>query len=571
MGPERLGSGSEDAPVLIAGGGLVGLSTAMFLAQHGIPSLAIERLRGGSSLPRAAFFHMRTLEMFRAAGIEERVRRQSEQEFTPEGAVVLMDTISGRQLAAFIPSLNEGVEALSPCRRLFVSQPGLEPILRARATEAGARVLEGSEVVGIEQDGDGVTVTARDVDSGAERRLRGRYLIGADGAHSKVRELLDIPLDGRGVFSNSLTIYFHADLSPYMAGKSVSIIYIGNPALGGFFRLAKDSQSGFLVINTVGDTSRPEAANPAADVSPETLVRHVRAAAGVPDLAVQIDGFARWRATSDVARRYADRRVFLAGDAVHLMPPNGGYGGNTGIHDGHNLAWKLALVLKGIAGPELLSTYEIERRPVGKFTVEQAYTRYVTRTAAYLGAKDYQPQANDFDIEIGYLYRSSAVVPEDESQGGDGDGDGAPAPAPPLTAAEVAAGICQHEDPRRSFGRPGSRAPHVWLEQDARPLSTLDLCGRGLVLLAAPGGGAWCAAARDSARRFPGLPLEIHHIGAGALRDPGGAFAAAYGLPPEGATLIRPDGFVAWRGRSAAPAAEAETILAAAIGAVIAA
>ena len=123
----------REVPVLIAGGGLVGLSTAMFLAQHGIASLAVERLRGGSQLPRAAFFHMRTLEMFRLAGIEDEVREQSLREFEPEGALVIMDTLSGRKLADIIPSLNEGVDALSPCRRLFVSQPGLEPILRRRA------------------------------------------------------------------------------------------------------------------------------------------------------------------------------------------------------------------------------------------------------------------------------------------------------------------------------------------------------------------------------------------------------------------------------------------------------
>src|SRR6476660_7431069 len=136
---------SGEIPVLLAGGGLVGLSTAMFLAQHGISSVAVERLRGGSAVPRAAFFHMRTLELFRAAGIEEAVRRQSLQEFEPEGAIILMDSIAGRELAALIPSLNEGVDALSPCRRLFVTQPGLEPILRTRAREAGAQVLEGTE------------------------------------------------------------------------------------------------------------------------------------------------------------------------------------------------------------------------------------------------------------------------------------------------------------------------------------------------------------------------------------------------------------------------------------------
>jgi 2-polyprenyl-6-methoxyphenol hydroxylase-like FAD-dependent oxidoreductase len=377
-----------ESPVLIAGGGLIGLSAAMFLAQNGIPSLAVERLRGGSPLPRAAFFHMRTLEMFRSAGIEAEVRAQSEKEFMPEGALIIMDTLSGKKLADIIPSLNEGVDALSPCRRLFVTQPGLEPILRKRAKEAGAQVLEGLEVVGVEQDGNGVTVIAKDIDDGSERRFRGEYLIGADGAHSKVRELLGIDFEGRGVFSNSITIYFRADLSPQLGGKPLSVIYINNPMLGGFFRMDKDCQSGFLVVNTVGDPKKDPkaAANAAADVSEPRLIEFVRSGVGVPDLPVKIDGVARWRATSDVASKFRDGRVFLAGDAAHLMPPNGGFGGNTGIHDAHNLAWKLAAVLKGTAGPRLLETYETERRPVGKFTVEQAYTRYVTRTAPYLGA-----------------------------------------------------------------------------------------------------------------------------------------------------------------------------------------
>jgi 2-polyprenyl-6-methoxyphenol hydroxylase-like FAD-dependent oxidoreductase len=528
----------EEVPVLFAGGGLVGLSTAMFLAQYGIRSLAIERLRTGSQLPRAAFFHMRTLEMFRSAGIEEAVKRQSLEEFTPEGAIVLMDTLAGKQLAGLIPSLNEGVEALSPCRRLFVTQPGLEPILRARAQEVGARVLEGSEVVGVAQDDDGVTVTAREVDSGKQRLLRARYLVATDGAHSKVRELLDIPLDGRGVFSNSIMIYFHAPLAPLLVGKNLSVIYVKNPTLSGFFRLDKAGNSGFLAVNTVGDTARPEAANPAADISEPRLIELVRAAAGVPDLPVQLDGVSRWRATSDVARRFRDRRVFLAGDAAHLMPPNGGYGGNTGIHDGHNLAWKLALVLKGVADPELLSSYEAERWPASKFTVEQAYTRYVTRSATYLGAKDYQPLANDFDIELGYLYSSSAVLTEEDLSRG-------------------------HEDPRQSFGRPGSRAPHLWLERDGQRVSTIDLYGRSFVLMAGPEGAAWCEGARAAARQIPGLELEAHVVGGDALRDPEGAFPAAYGLAPSGAALIRPDGFVAWRSKSAAadPRAAIETAL----------
>jgi hypothetical protein len=379
----------------------------------------------------------------------------------------------------------------------------------------GARVIEGHEVVGLAQDADGVAVTVREVASGRDQQIRAKYVVGTDGAHSKVRDLLGIEFDGRGVFSNAITIYFHAPLAKYVVGKALSVIYVKNAELSGFYRMDKDGDSGFLVVNTVGDTSRPEAASPANDVRESHLIDLVRAGAGVPDLPVTIDGVARWRATSDVARRFREGRVFLAGDAAHLMPPNGGFGGNTGIHDGHNLAWKLAMVLKGVAGPALLDTYEMERRPVGKFTVEQAYTRYVTRSATYLGAKDYQPLANDFDIEVGYLYQSPAIVTDENLDRG-------------------------HEDPRQSCGRPGSRAPHLWIERDRKKISTLDLFGRAFVLLAPSGGEAWIPAARAAAREFPGLELDAHII-----EDD--RFAAAYGLTDTGATLVRPDGFVAWR------------------------
>ena len=357
-------------------------------------------------------FHVRTLELFRSAGIHEEVVLQSEREFLPEGAIISMDSLAGQKLADIIPSLNVGVDdTLSPCRRLFVTQPGLEPILRRRAERSGAQVLEGCEVVGVEQDADGVTVMVRDVDSDTTHTRYARYLVGADGAHTTVRDQLGIPVDGRGIFSNSITIYFTADLWPQMGGKPLSVIYINNPVFGGFFRLAKDCQSGFLAVNTVGDPdSDPDVANAARDTSESRLIELVRVGAGVPDLDVRIDGVARWRATSDVAHRFGDGRVFLAGDAAHLMPPNGGFGGNTGIADAYDIAWKLALVVKGVADQDLLSTYDAERRPVGAMTVEQAYSRYVTRTATYLGATDYQPIVSDLEIELGYIYRSASIV-----------------------------------------------------------------------------------------------------------------------------------------------------------------
>src|SRR5215831_543817 len=405
-----------EAPVLIAGGGLVGLSAAAFLASQGIRSLTIERLAASSPLPRAAFFHMRTLEMFRGLGIENAVRSQSEKEFVPEGAIIAMETLAGRKLADIIPNLNEGVDALSPCRRLFLNQPTLEPILRDCARAAGASIVQGAEIVDVRQDSSGVTLTIREMNDDTTREVRGYYLIAADGGHSRIRAALGIDYEGRGAFSNSLTIYFTADLSPYVGGNAWSLIYVNNSTLHGFFRLNRAATAGFLGVNIIGDPAiDPEAAvNAAADVSESRLIELVRAGVGKPDLPVRIDGYSRWRATATVAQRMRDGRVFIAGDAAHLMPPNGGFGGNTGIHDAHNLAWKLALVIKGQAGPGLLDTYETERRPVAVFTAEQAFSRYVTRTAPWLAARAQpEPVVDDFDIELGYLYNSPRGVHAD--------------------------------------------------------------------------------------------------------------------------------------------------------------
>ena len=491
-----------DQPVVISGGGLVGLSTAMFLAQHGVPSLVVERLRGGSPLPRAAHFHLRTIELFRAAGIEEEVKAQSAKEFLPEGAIISMDTLAGKKLADIIPGLNVGVDdSLSPCRRLFITQRGLEPILRGRAKSVGAQVIEGSEVVSAVQEDDGVTVTIADVDTGERRDLRTEYLVAAEGAHSAVRDALGIPFEGRGVFSNSMTIYFTADLAPQLLGKPLSVIYISNETMGGFFRVDKDCQAGFLVVNTIGDpATNPDVADAAKDTSEARLIELVRVAAGVPDLAVHIDGVARWRASSDVAASYSDRRIFLAGDAAHVMPPNGGFGGNTGIHDAYDLAWKLAWAVRGEAGEGLLASYSDERRPVGRLTVEQAYARYVTRTASYLGATDYEQLVPDLEIELGYVYGNDETV---------------------------------HEDPRTTRGMPGTRAPHLWLQRDGRRVSTLDLFGTAFVVLASPRGRPWL----DAAASAGAVGEEVDVDG----------FADAYGIGDAGAVLVRPDGFVAWR------------------------
>src|SRR5581483_11094868 len=191
----------------------------------------------------------------------------------------------------------------------------------------------------------------------------------------------------------------------------------------------------------------------------------------------------------------------------------------------HNIAWKLAYVLSGMAGPDLLATYDAERRPVGELTVEQAYSRYATRVATYLGSEGMQPLVDDFSMEIGYRYNSPAVMLESGNPG-------------------------LHEHPNESRGRPGSRAPHVLLERDGEAVSTLDLYGAGFTLVAGPDGEGWRAAALAAAQHS-GVPLDAHRIGGEGLVDPAGRFPAAHGISEGGATLVRPDGFVAWRAADA--------------------
>ena len=391
----------ETVPVLIVGASLVGLSTAMLLGLHGISSLALERHAGTAVHPRAAHFHLRTLEIFRAAGIEEAVRRASEEQYDSDGGISAVESLAGEEIARYIPSLNDGVELVSPSRRLFLTQDALEPILRSRALELGAELRYDTELTAFEELPDGVLATTRHVRTGVEQRVHARYMVACDGWRSPVRERLGIGMTGHGLISNSVTIYFRADCSPFRHGRTEGVLYVFNDALSGFFRLDRQWQSGFLVVNTAGDTATPEATNVSEWIDDTRAADLLRAAIGKSDMAVEVVDVAPWKAIADVATSFRSGRISIAGDAAHTVPPNGGFGGNTGVQDAFNLAWKLALVLDGHAGPELLATYDAERRPIGALTIEQAYSRYVLRTAPYLGTDHIQPLVDDLSLEIG--------------------------------------------------------------------------------------------------------------------------------------------------------------------------
>jgi 2-polyprenyl-6-methoxyphenol hydroxylase-like FAD-dependent oxidoreductase len=520
-------SAHEEVPVLIVGGSLVGLSMAMFLSWHGVESLTVEHHSGTAIHPRAAQFSQRTMEIFRELGLEDIIREKSYAQFTQDGAIMAVESLAGKELEWYIRNLNEAIRDISPTIRLFLTQNVLEPILRAKAEELGARLSFNTDMTELRPDGDGATAIIRPRDGGAERTIRARYVVAADGNRSPIRDQLGIAMRGHGVMSNSVTIYFRANCGPLLRDRALSVIYVYNESLRGFFRLEKSGESGFLVVNTAGDTSRPEAANVAEGITEERCVELVRAAIGVPDMAIGIQNVAPWRAVAETAETFRAGNIFLAGDAAHVMPPNGGFGGNTGIQDAHNLAWKLALVLGGNAGPGLLDSYDAERRPAAGRTVEQAYSRYVLRTAPYLGTDGMQPPIDDLNIELGYRYASSAVIGEPADDPGG------------------------HEHPRESHGRPGTRAPHLWLDRAGQQVSTHDLFGRRFVLLT--GGDkaseGWRNAAREAQAKF-GVEIDVWRIGRGAdliESENEGGFPAAFGIGSSGASLVRPDGIVGWR------------------------
>ena len=515
---------TDDVPVLIVGGSLVGLSAAVFLGARGVRSLVVERHRGTAIHPRAALVNQRTMETYRAVGLEAAIEEAAAREFVQNGAIVSVESLGGKELDWYFREINEGVEDLSPSARIFITQIGLEPILLARAKEVGAEVRYAAEVVGLEQDADGVTARVRPRDGDGEQTVRAQYVVAADGAHSPTRERLGVAMRGHGSFSDSITIYFRADVRELLGDRNLSVVYVFNPRLVGFFRFSIDGKAGFLVVNATIDEDGNRSTVIGEDMSAETCVGYVRLALGAPNLPVQIESVQRWSAMADWAERLVVGRVLIAGDAAHVMPPTGGFGGNAGVQDAYDLAWKLQYVLHGLAPAALLETYEAERRPVGEFTTEQAYTRYVLRLDPGLGKDNLQPIVREDAVELGYRYRSDAIEAEPDDDG------------------------LVWEDPHAPSVRPGTRAPHLEVDRDGSRVSAIDLFGRDFVLLAGAEGQAWCETAASAGKEL-GVAVETHRDGAdfGSER-----FAEVYGVGSAGAVLVRPDGFVAWHTRDSA-------------------
>jgi len=530
-----------EMPVLIVGGSLVGLSTSMFLAMHGVKSLIIEKHRGTAIHPRAGYFQLRTLEMMRQAGIEQKVVEAAHALYDPNGGMNAVESLVGREIANYIPDINQGIEDLTPVRRLFMPQQVLEPIIKDRAEELGAEFLYAHQITDVSQNEEAVSVRAKHIDSGEEKVFKGKYLVACDGNRSPIRNELGIKMQGYPVMSQSITVYFRADCSKALRGRNLGVIYVNNQHVRGFFRLEKTGLGGFLVIFTVDDINNPDARNAAEGVTEEKAAQYVRDAVGDQSLDVQVEDVHKWEAVCHAAERLQESKIFLAGDAAHVTTPTGGYGGNTGIQDAHNLAWKLAAVLREEADEALLASYNDERQPAAMQMIEQGYQRYVTRSDPDLGMDGVKKQIPDVHVEFN-RYRSDAVIP-DADYIDDGEID---------------------IDPRVSFALPGTRAPHVEILINGKLGSTIDLYGERFVLLTSHYGEKWKSIADKvatalnieldfrlietpgSSATYVDLPIHRDKISSPFTLP----FSEAYGITPDGAVLVRPDGYVAWREKS---------------------
>src|SRR4051794_19468718 len=341
----------DDVPVVIVGGSLVGLSTAVFLGAQGVPSLVVERHPGTAIHPRAALVSQRTVELFRALGLQGEIEAAAAAEFVQNGAIMSVESLGGEELEWYFRSINEGVENLSPAPRLFVTQIGLEPILRRHAEAGGARLEYSCEAVELEQDGDGVTVHLRDRGGGGEGTGRARYVVAADGAKSPMRERLGVRTQGHGSFSDSITIYFRADVRALIGDRNLSVIYVFHPRLTGFFRFSLEGDAGFLVVNSTVDENGVRSTSPGEDMGEQRCIEYVRQALGDPDIEVEIENVQRWSSMADWAERLREGRVFFAGGAAHVMPPTGGFGGNRGGPHAPNPAREVPAAPPGAGGP----------------------------------------------------------------------------------------------------------------------------------------------------------------------------------------------------------------------------
>lgn len=566
VGVEEATNADVYTDVLVIGSGPAGSAAALFLATYGVEHLVVTKYRWTANTPRAHITNQRTVEILRDMGIEEDIRSQA----TPQrlmGDTVFCTSLAGEEVGRVRtwgthPARQADYTLASPAEHCDLPQTLLEPILVGQAAARGSRFRFDSEYVGLTQDDAGVTATVRDRITGREHTIRAKYVIGADGGRSQVARDIELPFEGRMDLAGSMNIVFHADLSHYVEYRPSVLYWVLQPdsrvgGIGmGLIRMVAPWDEWLVVWGY--DISEPP-----PELDDATATRIVHDLLGDDTVPVTIRSTSLWGNNKMYATRYRRGRVFCAGDAVHRHPPSNGLGSNTSVQDSYNLAWKLALVLRGQAGEQLLDTYEPERVPVGQQVVLRANrsieefdavfaaigldetadkevlaarmrsraqdtTEAAEQRAALKEALELKNfEFNAHGVELGQRYASPAVI-----------GDGTPAPP-------------YERDPELYYHPttwPGARLPHCWLGRDGRKVSTHDVVGKGrFVLLTGIPGARWVEAAHALAEEL-GVALEGHVIGPRReYTDLYDDWARLREVGEDGVVLVRPDAHVGWR------------------------
>ncbi len=526
-----------ETPVLIVGGGPVGLALAADLTSKGVRSLLVETRTEPTAHPRATLLGSRSMEYYRRLGLDDEIVRNSLPRehgyrivFATQLRGMLLhahDSASPNDYMAAHREMRTDVpeSAWTPYYKVQIGQHALEPIVkRWLLKKAVADVRYGTEFVSFQQDAGGVSSVVRDLASGKETEVRSRYLVACDGGRSSIRSTLGIPYTGRGAMRRNVSYLFRskAFLEYATSAGWANLYFIFRPGAFGVFT----NINGGEIWNYQNYVMEGEAQGSERDPSEQ-----IRDAMGA-DFPFEILQVMHWSHHQSVADRFREGNVFLAGDAAHLFCPTGGIGMNTGIADAFDLGWKLTATLRGWGGPHLLDSYEWERRAVGvRNTIAAASNADridAMMTVTPQGLEEDTPAAqrlrqefgrrlrqmskqfNTAGLHLGYRYGDSFIVVPDQT------------PEPP-------------DDPRivTQSTWPGCRAPHVWLEPGR---STLDLFdGSSYVLVALPGApGSEALAAVASARNIPLQRAEVNERARALYQKP--------------LVLVRPDGTVCWRG-----------------------
>ena len=532
-------------PVLIVGGGIVGLSAVLFLLQQEVVPLLIEKRAGTSVHPRARGFDIRTMELYRSVQVGEAIR-EAGKALAPAWGIR-----TAASLASALEKVKRGKKKdpagalgleqfvrLSPESGARCTQDLSEPVLLSAARDRGADIRFGIELVSFTRYDEGVEAVVVERDTNIRRLIRARYLLATDGAKSPVREALGAETRGPGEISHLLNIYFEADLADFVRHREFSILLVKEPDVKGMLTAINNRDR--WVFHLFYDAGIENA----SAFTEERVTRILQRVIGLPDVRVRIISILPWQPTVKVVKEMQHGRVFLAGDAAHVMTPYGGKGANTGIQDVHNLSWKLAAVIRGTAGPALLSSYQAERQPIGLANA-LASGKWADRDGLL---------ARHFSVVAGMI----GAVLVDKLRQWTGLGKLGSPDRLPGTAAMIGLPNYRYhsgaidggtgKDPRTTAldGKPGTRMLHRWIYRADTRLSTLDLSGKEFVLFTAATDGIWEAAAVQTGR---GLNLRI---------------PVCYLEAAGEALLVRPDGFVAWRckQRPARPGMELEAVLA---------